>query len=295
MSRACLVVLLLVLTGCATGPEVPAPPRGAIAIGLIGDTPYSLAQATQLDGVIDAMNLAPLAVVVHVGDITSGCGPCGDAWLLARKRQLERIRHPFVLLPGDNEWTDCHRGGFEPLERLARWRQLFCTDVALPAFVRQPALQPQFGAYCEHARWEAGNAVFVALNVTGSNNNLGRSAAMDAERAARMRAVRAWLDAALARAARPAARLLVVLMHANPGFSGTHPPGRFDGLDKVRDMLAETVRRLRKPVLLVHGDSHSYRDDKPLAGLRRIEVWGAPDVRWVAATLYPDGSIEVRD
>jgi hypothetical protein len=34
-------------------------------------------------------------------------------------------------------------------------------------------------------------------------------------------------------------------------------------------------------VLLVHGDTHTYHDDEPLAGLRRLEVWGSPIVSWI--------------
>jgi len=33
--------------------------------------------------------------------------------------------------------------------------------------------------------------------------------------------------------------------------------------------------------VLVHGDLHTYRDDRPLPGLRRIEVWGSPIVSWL--------------
>ena len=36
-----------------------------------------------------------------------------DAWLLERKAQFARIRHRFILVPGDNEWRDCR----QPLER----------------------------------------------------------------------------------------------------------------------------------------------------------------------------------
>ena len=29
-------------------------------------------------------------------------------------------------------------------------------------------------------------------------------------------------------------------------------------------------------LVLIHGDTHLYRDDEPLPGVRRIEVWGSP-------------------
>ena len=51
----------------------------------MGDMPYSALQADLLDPLIDQMNAERLAFVVHVGDITSGRGPCDDAWLLDRK------------------------------------------------------------------------------------------------------------------------------------------------------------------------------------------------------------------
>ncbi len=235
--------------------------------------PYSHPQANLLDGVIDAMNRERLAFVVHVGDITSGQGPCDDAWLEERKAQFARLRHPFVLLPGDNEWTDCHRSGFEPLERLETWRSLFCVPVPIHGLVRQ------LGKYCEHVRWIAGAHVFVGLNVPGSNNNLRDPA----EHAERMAAVYAWLDeaAALARSRDG----LLVLMQANP-FLEPQPAGP-NGYDGILARLRKLGREMPGRVVLVHGDTHRYRDDRPLPGLRRVEVYGSPHIRWLRGELAP--------
>ena len=38
-------------------------------------------------------------------------------------------------------------------------------------------------------------------------------------------------------------------------------------------------------LLLVHGDTHRYRDDAPLPGLRRVEVPGSPQLRWLRASV----------
>ena len=246
----------------------------------MGDTPYSQAQANLLDAMIERMNAEPLAFVVHIGDITSGSGPCSDAWLEARKRQFARFSHPFVLLPGDNEWTDCHRGGFDPLERLAKWRSLFCTEVPGLALERQP------GEYCENLRWQAGGAMFIGVNVPGSYNNVARD---PAEHARRMAAVFEWLDESLSLAEARGAQEIFVLMQADPQFE--HGRAR-DGYARLRAVLATDARWFAGRLVLVHGDSHRYRDDEPLPGLRRIEVPGAPDVRWLRTRLAA-GRLEV--
>lgn len=268
---ALLAAAITLLAGCAT-----PPPAGGVRFALIGDVPYSEGEAAALEAVIDEMNASPLAFIAHVGDITSGNGPCTDEWFEARKRQFARWRAPLVLLPGDNDWTDCHRTGFDPIERLSKWRVLFCTD---PPGLRIERQSGAYGEYCEHVRWEMDGVLFVAINVPGSNNNLGRTAAMDAEYAARMKAVFAWLDESATRASKG----LVILMQANPDFELAlwRRPGAADGFATLREWLA----RARKPIVLVHGDTHWWQDDEPLPGLRRIEVPGSPQVRWVRGVL----------
>jgi hypothetical protein len=242
---------LLLLAGCA---PLGALPPGEFAFGVFGDAPYSQAEVERVDGVIDEMNAQPLAFVVHVGDIGSSAQACTDDWLLERKAQFGRIRHPFVLLPGDNEWSDCRN----PLERLSRWRQIFCET-------------PR--EFCEHRRWQSGGWVFVTLNVPGHDNNVRR-----AEHAPRMQAVLAALDDAAATAA--GASGLVVVMHANPFLTVPR-----DGFASLRDRLAALAARRPGSVILIHGDTHLSRDDEPLPGLRRIEVWGSPIVSWTRVAL----------
>lgn len=253
------------------------PPEGA-GFALLGDAPYSEEQAVRLDAVIDEMNAERLAFVAHLGDITASTD-CSDAWLAARQRQFARIRHPFVLLPGDNEWVDCHRGGFDPLERLETWRSLFCHRTkGFPTEV-------QSDEYCEHVRWEIENVLFVTLNVPGSNNNLGRTARMDSEHLARMKSVLAWLNEA-AQLASDRNQTVVILMHANP-FDRW---GRPDGFAALRSRLEALAAERPGRVVLAHGDTHIQRIDEPRPGLRRVEVYGAPFVNWVRGTLR-DGEV----
>lgn len=206
---------------------------------------------------------------MHVGDIGSSRNACNDAWLQARKAQFARIRHPFVLLPGDNEWSDCPR----PLERLAAWRRVFC----LPEL----KVEVQPGEFCEHMRWQAGGYVFVTLNVQGSNNNVRH-----AEHGPRMASVISWLDEAAALAGER--RGLVVLMQANPFVILPR-----DGYAELRAKLTALGARMPGRLALVHGDTHLFHDDEPIRGMRRIEVWGSPFVRWLEGSVG-EGGLTIR-
>ena len=291
MRRLALLVLPLALAACA---HSSGPAAGTPFFVALGDAPYSRAQVQVLDDTIAEINAARPAFVVHVGDITAGQGPCDDAWLQARARQFDRIEAPFVLLPGDNEWTDCHRGGFDPLERLAAWRRLFhAKDPALRDFSRQSA-DPRFAEYREHVRWTAGRTLFVGLNVPGSNNNLGRTPAMDAEHAQRMFAVFDWLDEAFKLAESRQMQAVVLFMQANPGVDDRARPraGKEDGYAALRRVLVEQARWFGRTVVLVHGDTHSFRLDRPMPeapNLQRIETDGWPHTGWLRIGL-PDAA-----
>jgi hypothetical protein len=242
---------------------MPVPANADVVFGVLGDAPYNEGEVERLDLVIDRMNAEKLAFVVHVGDIGGSDIACTDDYLLERKRQFARIRHPFLLLPGDNEWSDCAN----PMNRLRSWRKFFCGAETIPKLKRQR------GEYCEHVRWEAGGWVFVALNVPGRDNNMRHP-----EHAPRMQAVFAWLDEAAKLAAN--GKGLVVLMQANPFTTAPR-----DGFAPLRRRLQELGARYPRRIVLIHGDTHLYRDDEPLPGVRRIEVWGSPFVDWTQVGL----------
>jgi hypothetical protein len=301
MSRA-LLLLALALTGCTAHipPPLPSAFHPPLSFALIGDTPYSEAEADMLDAMIDRMNREELAFVIHVGDITGGRGPCTDEWLEARKRQFERSRHPFVIVPGDNEWVDCHRTGFDPIERLRKFRELFESGGSSLG-ERKIALERQsdrdaahFPEYREHLRWIAGNVLFVGLDVQGSNNNLGRTSAMDTEYRARMAAVFAWLDDSLRLARERNLAGMLIFAQANPDFEQRFQRKGGDGFAEFRVALRDLALKFGKPVLFVNGDTHFYRLDKPLADPRtglpianftRVVVFGSPQTRWIRAGI----------
>lgn len=275
-----------------------------VAFGLFGDTPYTRWERAQLPALMAQMDAAGLAFVVHDGDIKSGSDDCSDATLHDILGLFQASRTPLVYVPGDNEWTDCHRrsnGGHDPLERLARLRALFFQGEtalgggALP-LLRQ-SRNPAFARYRENVRWEAGGALFVGLNLPGSDNNYygvpGQRAPVP-EFTERSAANRAWLAEAFEHARRERLAGMLIVVQANPGFVagrvGQGSPGYRDFLAQ----LADETRRLARPVVLVHGDTHRFRIDQPLVDpveggtlrhFTRVETMGSPFFGWVRGTV----------
>ena len=296
-------LLLALLAGCAA----PLPDTNAedVSFALMGDTPYNDAEVRALDALIDDMNARDLAFVVHVGDITSGRGPCTDAWFKARQRQYQRLRHPFILLPGDNDWVDCHRSGFDPMERLDKMRRLFHSgDESIgqrTIRLERQSSNPLFAEYREHVRWIAADVVFIGLNVQGSNNNLGRTPAMDEEHRWRMVAVLAWLDEGMTLARERRLAGAVIMVQANPNFEARYRrrAGVGDGFEVFREALRAHALRFGRPILFVHGDTHLYEQDrppndpstgKPIENFVRVGVPGSPQVRWLKAGISRERS-----
>lgn len=294
MRRALAAIALAAFACAGQGAE-------RFSFAAFGDTPYFGFEEPAVERLIAGLADANVAFVVHVGDFKLGAAACSDEVFGERRRLFEASPVPFVYVPGDNEWTDCRSalaGGHDPLERLDRLRALFhAGDVSLGRrtirLARQSA-DPRFAAYRENVRWRHGGVLFVTLNVPGSNNNLRRDGATDAEHAARMAANLDWLADAVRRAAAADVRGLVVFAHADPSFE--RPPRRLDGYARFREALQTHAARLGKPLLLVHGDGHRYRVDQPLrdrttgrrlANFTRVEVFGAPEVGWVRIDVDP--------
>jgi hypothetical protein len=296
-----LLLSLTLAAGCATRPPHP----DTFAFAAFGDAPYTDAEVPVIAAMIAGMAREPLAFAVHVGDFKSGNdSPCTDALFAERRALLDASRHALVLTPGDNDWTDCRResnGGTDPLERLATLRAVFFADEwslgrsRLP-LARQDGCAERVGASCacpgipENRLWSKNGVVFATLHVVGSNDNKGFDAANDAEQRCRAAANRAWLERAVRLAEGSGQRGLVVFGHVNPWNKSR---------DKVYDpLLAQLVagaRRLAKPVLFVHGDTHFYQVDKPFLdafgkrvdNMVRLEVPGSPFMGWVRVTADP--------
>lgn len=290
---------------------VPTPSPEAFAIAVFGDMPYIngvkdpapiLAAYRNL---LDDINAHEAAFIVHLGDITNG-PHCGDSVLAARYAEFESMRHPFFYVFGDNEWTDCRRGGFDPLERLAKLRATF-TQGNRSLGARRMKLErqsddPRFALYRENVRWSVGGVMFVGLNIPGSNNNWGPdSLHPSAEYVQRNAANLAWIDGSFAIAKERGMRGVAIFVQADPAFDRTILPpaslGYFTGFDDLLGTLRRNALAFDKPILFVHGDSHYFMIDKPLladsttgraiANFTRAEGFGAQNIHWLRIVVDP--------
>ena len=263
-------------------------------VGLIGDIPYDAEEQRKTEVLFGRMDAEELAFVVHVGDIKSGDSPCTDEILLREKERFENSANPLVYVPGDNEWTDCHRTGYDPVERLQRLRSIFFQgDESFGE--KTITLTRQGTDYPENVRWSYGGVTSIGLNVPGSNNNLGRTPEANAEYAVRNEANLEWIRENFDRAQADGSSALMIVMQANPGFELS--PEVRTGYDGLLATLEEETVAFGKPVILVHGDTHTFRVDKPMSSsttgervenFTRVETFGSPEVNWVRATV--DGS-----
>ncbi len=267
----------------------------------LGDLPYGPHDKAgpPYRALIAAINRDRPAFSIHVGDIKSGSSVCSDEEFERQRGHFMLFDAALVYTPGDNEWTDCHRhsnGSFEPVERLQLLRRLFFTpgrslgQKPLP-LENQSGLMPPHGRYVENQRWSHQGVMFITLHVVGSNNNLDRKRpAAVAEHQERDVANIAWLRDSFARAQAQDVRAMVVAMQANPlgfvNFSGLVAAD--SGFHRsIGQTLLPLVRAAAFPVLLVHGDTHSFRFDQPFVldgqplPLQRLEVPGERDVRAV--------------
>ena len=304
----------------------------AFQFAAIGDTGYSKKSEEEFNRMIAVMNREPLAFVIHVGDFeadprpymrspTTVTEPCTDESFKSVLAQFQQSAHPFILTPGDNDWTDCHilkARKVDPLERLAKLREMFYPQgVSLGKRtmpVESQAADPKFSKFRENLAWTLNNVSFVTLHIVGSNNNRGRTPEMDTETDERMAATVAWLRKAFADAKAKNSAGLVIMTQANPGFEtkwtpdlirryfqlflGVTPPKMLppSGFDDILDAVAAEMASYNKPTLFIHGDTHIFHVSKPLVDRKsgrfldhftRLEVFGDPDSHWVRVMVDP--------
>lgn len=320
-------VLALSLVACATPTSTGHAAGGpseqtTFSFGLWGDMPYKKAgDDAKLPAVLNSLNQSDIAFSIYDGDIKDGSSQCSDSIYTDAITLFNTLRQPVVYVPGDNEWTDCHRlnnGGYDAIERLGHLRKtLFPTLNTLGQQTFAMAHQGKLGEkFVENTRFTHGAVVFVGLNMPGSNNNLILNAKectlKSARQAAQCDAANAefmerdaanvqWLQASFALAKTRKAKGVVVVVQADPGFDlpetedvdESAAPG-VSGYRHFMAQLAQETSQYAGQVLFVHGDTHFFKMDKPLhspsqmlTNFTRVETFGSPSLHWVKVTVNP--------
>jgi hypothetical protein len=287
----------------------PALPNAGFEFAIIGDLPYTAQDEAKFPDLVGRINRTNVVFVVHNGDFKSGSSPCTDALFYQRHGLFQTFKHPLIYIFGDNEWTDCHRSKSDPLERLAKLREIFSQGNSsfgqspLP-LIRQSDTPP-FSKFRENVRWHIGRVVFIGLNIPGSNNNFpttlsnGVSVGNIEEYSERNTANLVWMREAFALATQAGSPGLMLFIQGNP-FPFAPSDGNLKGFEEFLAALEEETLKFGKPVVLAHGDSHYFRVDHPLprpdpdgyrrpriVNFTRVENFGSPDVSWVRGSVDP--------
>ncbi len=300
------------------------PHPGHYSVALWGDMPYGALGKAQYPNLLADVNDAHVAFSVFDGDLKSGGdGPCTDENLYTPALQaFAQLERPLIFVPGDNDWTDCWgrygpgTGDDDPLERLDHERKLFFpTDRSLGQktikLLRESSEGGAYEIYRENVRWSLGPAVFLGLNVQGSNDNYPYAGVdgetrsdteierMRAEQKARKAANFHWLDEGFAHAKAVGAKGVMIIWQADPNFNNEQhlsDTRSWDAYPDYVDALREHTLAFPGQVVLVHGDSHYFKVDQPLntskggvvPNFRRVETFGARNTHWVEATVDDD-------
>lgn len=294
-----------------------------LVFGLWGDMPYAKSNdSVKIPALVKDMNDANLMFSIHDGDIKDGSSQCSDDIYTSAIALFNSLTSPVVYVPGDNEWTDCHRtnnGGYDNLERLEHLRRVMFASSESFGQRRMPLehQSPVGHKYVENTRWIQNRIMFLGLNVPGSNNNRvhddeectkksartpQQCAADNAEYSDRDAKNIEWVKQsfALAKSRRLAGILLTI--QADPGFDlpetwdvDERALSAFDGYTAFLATVTEETRNFPGQVVLVHGDTHFFKLDKPLINqanllpnFTRLQTFGSPNIDWVKVTANPD-------
>ncbi len=307
LNRTMIAATMLACASLAS-PATAAGPN-AFEFVALGDMPYTLpADYAKFDRVIAAVNAIKPAFTLHVGDIKSGSSPCSDANFQKVFDQFASFEQPLVYTPGDNEWTDCYRpraGGFDPLERLAKVRQMFYPAPGMslgknpmPVESQAKAMADKFGAFVENSRFVKNGVYFASAHVVGSNNNFEPGKPETAmEYFARDAANIAWIADTFAKAKAANAKAVVLFWQADVQDIRQKEPEmpRASAFVNTVEAVEAGAKDFPGRVLVIHGDEHIFQITpfmnakyKPIPRVTRLEVMGANHVHAVRITVDPD-------
>lgn len=167
----------------------------------------------------------------------------------------------------------------------------------------------------ENALWNHNDVLFATIHLVGSANGLFPHMELNAkESIARANAAFHWIDRIKKEVSERESKALVIAFHAQIFDRGWAPRSddNFTG-DKIRGgshgpyywlvyELSVLAEEFEKPILMIHGDYHHFRIDKPFLvkgeedepeklkheNVTRLQVYGSPELKAVRIKVEPD-------
>jgi hypothetical protein len=278
---ALLVGAVVVMTGGLTACD----PNAEYDVAFFGDVPYGENDGPRLDNMIRAINDSSAVFSGHLGDL----GPpesqtCTNAWVDRETARMDTFRQPLVYTPGDNEWTDCS----DELARLAYLRSRIFRNTGTQSRGQNPMAVTSQGdrGYPENARWVRGPVVFASLHVVGSRDNFGDQSEFVPRRAATVD----WVEEAFDLARAEDKEGILLMAQADPNLDQQASDRGRIAYQSMFDAVVNQTVFFTGEVVFIHGDGHSFKNDKPIAGrsnLRRVQVEGDSKVSYVRIHVDP--------
>ncbi|WP_020398543.1 hypothetical protein [Kordiimonas gwangyangensis] len=288
---------------------IAAPALADVDFVAFGDMPYTKDQVTMMKKLAHDPRLDGAEFSIFYGDTKSGGTRCTFEELSGNKKLIEdMVDVPLFFTPGDNDWTDCDRKGDDELKILDQVLMplYFAKDMRPEA---DPRSKPEWnitrqGGQLENARWSAGGVTFATFHIIATGNGrdeikIGDKAMNYARVDARDAANLTWLAESFRAANEAGSEAFVLAMHTDP----TKVPGGLPVCDQTvhtdcdpykpfLDALAEKAAAFGKPVLVIHGDTSPYCEQKEFLGVPNMQrLNGTGDyVPGVTRVRYADGA-----
>ena len=271
----------------------------------IGDMPYNPPKDyVRYERLISEINHLKPSFTLFIGDTKSGSSNCSDEYNQLVKNYFNQFNAPLIYSIGDNEWTDCHRplaGSYDPIERLDKLRRMFfLSNLSLGKqhlqLTRQSDIDSQYSKFVENSSWVKNGMLFVNLHIPGSNNNFERDETAKAEYAERNQANLSWIKRAFDLAVAKQYSGIVFFYQADMFYVNTQATDSDSGFRDTLQAFSLQSQTFKKPVLLIHGDSHRLIIDQPLKtpdqihvleNVIRLQVMGAEFVQGVEIEVNP--------
>lgn len=270
---------------------------------VLGDMPYNLpADNVRFENVINEINKQEQVFNVFVGDFKSSKTPCSDAAFQKILDYFNSFKKPLIYTPGDNEWTDCGKpqaGSYNINERLSALRAKFFKDTVhslgkSKMILTSESSNKEYAKFVENKMWDYNKISFATIHLVGSNNNFDKdSLKSNEEFFERSKADIFWLNEVFKKAKANNSLGIVIFEHADM----ITPDKGKDGFVIFLKELQKLVLDYKKPVLLINGDSHEYKVDKPLyeneelkksvLNFTRLQVFGEADMHAVKVVVNP--------